>query len=78
MLFYKLFSSFEIIGAIKDSYKFKTLNLNTSASRQNIKNLVGNFEAIYVGNMIANFQVSSFTSEGGEWGDRQTWAVKHS
>jgi len=45
------------------------LNLNISASIQNIKNLLGNFGAIYVGNMHANFQVSSFTGVGE--GDRR-------
>jgi len=58
MLFYKFFSSFKIMGAIK--------NIN---SRQNIKNLVDSFWAIYVGNMHANFQVSSSTCVGREWGD---------
>jgi len=48
------------------------LNLNISASRQNIINLVGNFQAIHVGNMPANFQASSFTGVGGEWGDKRT------
>jgi len=47
----------------------KTLNLNISASRQNIKNLIGNFGAIHVGKMHAKFQASSFTGVGGEWGD---------
>jgi len=46
-----------------------TLNLNISASRQNITNLVRNIGAIYVENMHAKFQASSFTSVGGEWGD---------
>jgi len=45
------------------------LNLNILASRQNIKNLDSNFWAIYVGNIHANFQVSSSTSVGREWGD---------
>jgi len=42
---------------------------------QNVKKLDGNFWAIYVGNMHAYFQVSSFTGVGGEWGDRRmhTW-----
>jgi len=44
-------------------YKF---NFNISASRQNIKNLIGNFGAIYVGMMQAKFQVSSFPGVGGE------------
>jgi len=47
------------------------LNLNISASRQNIKNLVGNFGAIYVGNMHANFQVSGSSGVEGGGGDRQ-------
>jgi len=42
------------------------LNLNVSAFRQNIKNLVGNFGAINVGNMHASFQPSSFNGVGGE------------
>jgi len=33
-----------------------TLNLNISASRQNIKNLVGNFGAIHVGKISALWQ----------------------
>jgi len=45
------------------------LKLNISASRQNIKNLIGIFGAIHVGIMHANFQASSFTGVGGEWGD---------
>jgi len=47
------------------------LNLNISAFRQNIKNLVGNFWAIYVRNMHANFQVSGSIGVGREWGDMQ-------
>jgi len=43
-----------------------TLNLNISACRQNVKNLIGKFAAIYVGIMLAKFQVSSFTEVGGE------------
>jgi len=39
---------------------------------QNIKNLIGNFKAICESIMHANFQASSLTSMGGEWGDRQT------
>jgi len=61
MLFYKLFSSFKIMGAIK-----KTLDLNISACRQNIKNLIGNFGAIRVRIMNANFQASNFIGVGGE------------
>jgi len=49
------------MGAIK-----KTLNLNISACRQNIKNLIGNFGAIHVRIMLVNFQASSFTVVGGE------------
>jgi len=41
-------------------------------ARQNIKNLISNFGAIYVGIMHAKFQASSFTSVGGEWGDGDT------
>jgi len=40
MLFYKLFSRFEVMGATKK------LNLNITASRQNIKNLIGNFASM--------------------------------
>jgi len=65
LLFYKLFSSFIIMGAIYRS-KHKFLTLNISASRQNIKNLAANFRAIYVRIMHANFQASSFTGVGGE------------
>jgi len=46
------------------------LNLNISASRQNIKNLVSNFGAIYVRIMHANFQASRFIGVGGEYGER--------
>jgi len=67
MLFYKLFSSFEIMGTY-----FKTLSLNISASRQNIKNLSSDFGAIHVRIMHADFQAPSFNDMGGEWGDRQT------
>jgi len=44
------------------------LNLKISASRQNIKNLVGNFEAIHLRIMqYASFQASGFTAvERGE------------
>jgi len=52
--------------------KYKTLNLNISDSTPNIKNLICNFGAINVKIMHANFQASSFTGVGGEWGDRQT------
>jgi len=45
-----------------------TLNLNISASLQIIKNLVGNFGAIYMEIMHARFQLSSFTGVGGKWG----------
>jgi len=37
-----------------------------SASRQDIKNLFGKFEAIHVWNMHANFQASSFTVKAGK------------
>jgi len=46
--------------------KYKTLNLNISASRQNIKNLVGNFLAIYVGILHGNIQTYSFPGVGRE------------
>jgi len=46
-----------------------TLNLNISASSQNIKNLINNFGAIHVGIMYAKFQASSFTGVGGKWDD---------
>jgi len=49
-----------------------TFNLKISASRQNIKNLISNFGAIYVGIMHDKFQASSFTGVGGEWGGRCT------
>jgi len=49
-----------------------TLNLNISASRQNIKNLGGNFESLNVGNIHAKFQPLSFTGMGGGGGDRWT------
>jgi len=45
------------------------LNLNISDSRQNIKNLVGTFGALHVGNIHANFQASNSTGVGG--GDRR-------
>jgi len=44
--------------------------LNISASRQNIKNLIGNFGAIYVGNMHTKFQPSSTKCVGGRGGVR--------
>jgi len=44
----------------------KTLNFTFSASKQNIKNLVGNFGAIHVGIMHAKFQPSSFNDVGWE------------
>jgi len=46
ILFYKLLSSFKIMVAIKD-VNIELLNLNISASRQNIKKLIGNFGDIY-------------------------------
>jgi len=39
--------------------------------------MIGNFGAIYVAIMHANFQASSFTGVGGEWGDRQTHMGRH-
>jgi len=45
---------------------FKNLNLIFSASRQNIKNLVGNFGAIHVGIMHAEFQPNGVGGGGGE------------
>jgi len=47
------------------------LNLNISASKQNIKKKISNFGAIRVRIMHANFQASSFTGVGGEWTDRR-------
>jgi len=41
-----------------------TLNLNILASRQDIKNLDGNFGALHVGNMHVNFQASSSMGMG--------------
>jgi len=58
------------MGAIK-GINIKLWTANISASRQNIKNLIDNFRAIHVRIMHANFQVSSFTGVGGEWGGRQ-------
>jgi len=58
--------------AIDRGRKYKTLNLNISTSRQNIKNLVSHFRAIHVRIMHAKFQPSSFNGVGVEWGDRQT------
>jgi len=68
MLFYKLFSSLKIMGAIKD------LNIKLWAQISQLlgENLIHKFGAIYVRIMPFNFQVSSFTDVGGEWGDRQT------
>jgi len=40
--------------------------INISASRQNIKNLMGNFGTIHVGIMQAKFQAFGFTGVGGE------------
>jgi len=51
------------MGVIKDD---KILNLNISASRQNIKNLVLNFGAFHERIMQSNFQTFSFTGVGGE------------
>jgi len=47
------------------------LNLNISASSQSIKNLVGNFGAIYEGYMHTNFQASSSIGVGGGGSDRR-------
>jgi len=75
MLFYKLFSNFKITGAIKDvSIKLWTY---ISASGQSIKNLIGNFWAIYVRNMHTNLQASSSIGVGGEWCDKWTSDVTH-
>jgi len=50
---------------------YKTLNQIFSASKQNIKNLVSNFEAIHVGIVHARFQPYSFNGLGGGHTDRQ-------
>jgi len=68
MLFYKLFLSFKIMEAIKRQ-KYKTLNLNISASRQSIKNRYETFGAIHMWNMHTKFQPSSSIGVGGVWGD---------
>jgi len=47
---------------------FQNFNLIFSAPKQNIKNLFGNFGAIYVGIMLAKFQPSNFTGVGGGGG----------
>jgi len=65
MLFYKLLSSFKIMGAIKD--------INIKLWTQ-ISQLPGKISKIWTESfepsiMHANFQVSSFSSVGGEWGD---------
>jgi len=62
------------MGAIKD-INIKLWTFSFSASRQNIKNLDGNFWAISVRIMHANFQAFSFTGVGGEWGDIWTLDV---
>jgi len=49
----------------------KTLYLIFSASKQNIKNLVGNLGAIYEGIMHAKFHPSSLNGVGGGVGDRR-------
>jgi len=46
--------------------------LSLNISRQNIKNLIWNFEAIHSSIMHANFQASSFCGVGGKCGDRLT------
>jgi len=48
-----------------------SLNLNISISRPNIKNLVSNFGAIYVGYMHANFQASCSPGMWRGGGDRR-------
>jgi len=56
----------------------KTLNIIFSASKQNIKNLVGNFGAIHVWIMYAKFQLSSFNGVGGggdRWKDVHTSSI---
>jgi len=50
------------------------MNLNISASRQDIKNLVNNFVALHVRNRHANFQASSVEEEVT---DGQTRDVTH-
>jgi len=47
-----------------------TLNLNILTSRQNIKNLVGNFEGIHLRIMHAKFQASKSPGVEGECSDR--------
>jgi len=67
MVFYNFSSSFKIVG---NSYK--TLNLNISAFRQNIKKLISNFGVILVRIMHAKFHLSLFNGVEGELGDRRT------
>jgi len=49
----------------------KTYNLIFSVSKQNIKNLGGNFESIHVRIVYAKFQPSSFNGVGGGGSDRR-------
>jgi len=53
------------------------LKLNISASTQDIKNLVGNFEALHVGNVHAYFQASCSSGMGGGGGDERTDTGRH-
>jgi len=69
VIFFKLFSSLKVMVAIKD------VNTNLiSASRQNIKNLVGKFGAISTWKLcIPNFRPqASLVWEENEVTDRQT------
>jgi len=79
MLFYKLFSQFKIMGAIK-GINMKIWYLNISATRQNIKNLIGDFIAIHVRIMHAILQASAalLVWEENEVTDKCTRDVKHS
>jgi len=67
-LFYKLFSGFQIMGAIKDVnikiWTYKYLSLKAKYQKSGWLP----WKVIYGGNMPANFQISSSTSVGGEWG----------
>jgi len=53
MLYCELFSSFKIMGAIKD-VNIKLWTYNISTCMQNTKNLIGNFGAIHVRIIHAN------------------------
>jgi len=57
-------------ATITQQVYYKTLNLILSASKKNIKNLVGNFAAIHVGIMRAKFQPSCLNGVEGGGGDR--------